>query len=128
MGKPEFSSSEPYLPPKTLAERLKAQANGLAEIEAASFMAERFAPELQTQAANDEEADNSPSEPVAEPVVVVEPAPVPLLAQVGQAVDLLAPAAALANGRTSLGAETVLTNPQDQFFQTCPRLIFQTCQ
>ena len=26
MGKPEFSSSEPYLPPKTLAERLKAQA------------------------------------------------------------------------------------------------------
>jgi SH3 domain-containing protein len=75
MGKPEFSSSEPYLPPKTLAERLKAQANGLAEIEAASFMAERFAPDLQTQAANDEEADNSPSEPVAEPVVVVEPAP-----------------------------------------------------
>ena len=75
MGKPEFSSSEPYLPPKTLAERLKAQANGLAEIEAASFMAERFAPDLQTQAENDEEADNSPSEPVAEPVVVVEPAP-----------------------------------------------------
>ena len=77
MGKPEFSSSEPYLPPKTLAERLKAQANGLAEIEAASFMAERFAPDLQTQAANDEEADNSPSEPVAEPVVAVEPAPQP---------------------------------------------------
>ena len=58
-----------------MAERLKAQANGLAEIEAASFMAERFAPDLQTQAENDEEADNSPSEPVAEPVVVVEPAP-----------------------------------------------------
>ena len=67
MGKPEFSSSEPYLPPKTLAERLKAQANGLAEIEAASFMAERFAPDLQTQAANDEEEDNPPSEPMAEP-------------------------------------------------------------
>ena len=80
MGKPEFSSSQQYLPPKTLAERLKAQAqaNGhveIVEIEAASFMAERFAPDLQTQAANDEEADNSPSEPVAEPVVVVEPAP-----------------------------------------------------
>jgi hypothetical protein len=44
MGKPEFSSSEQYLPPKTLAERLKAQAqaNGhveIVEIEAASFMA-----------------------------------------------------------------------------------------
>jgi Bacterial SH3 domain len=75
MGKPEFSSSEPYLPPKTLAERLKAQANGLAEIEAASFMAERFAPDLQTPAANDEEEDNSPSEPMAEPVIAVEPAP-----------------------------------------------------
>jgi Bacterial SH3 domain len=75
MGKPEFSSSEPYLPPKTLAERLKAQANGLAEIEAASFMAERFAPDLQTPAANDEEEDNSPSEPMAEPVIAVESAP-----------------------------------------------------
>ena len=75
MGKPEFSSSEPYLPPKTLAERLKAQANGLAEIEAASFMAERFAPDLQTPAANDEEEDSSPSEPMAEPVIAVEPAP-----------------------------------------------------
>ncbi len=80
MGKPEFSSSEQYLPPKTLAERLKAQAqaNGhaeIVEIEAASFMAERFAPDLQTQAANDEEADNSPSEPMAEPVIAVEPAP-----------------------------------------------------
>ena len=77
MGKPEFSSSEQYLPPKTLAERLKAQAqaNGhveIVEIEAASFMAERFAPDLQTQAANDEEA---PSEPIAEPAPAAEPAP-----------------------------------------------------
>src|SRR5207247_143489 len=71
MGKPEFSSSEQYLPPKTLAERLKAQANGQAEIEAASFMAERFAPDLQTQAANEE----PPSEPVAEPAAAAEPAP-----------------------------------------------------
>jgi Bacterial SH3 domain len=72
MGKPEFSSSEPYLPPKTLAERLEAQANGLAEIEAASFMAERFAPDLQTQAANDEEP---PPEPTAEPIPSAEPMP-----------------------------------------------------
>src|SRR6476620_698600 len=45
MGKPEFSSSEQYLPPKTLAERLKEQAqeNGhveIVEIEAASLIAE----------------------------------------------------------------------------------------
>ena len=60
MGKPEFSSSEPYLPPKTLAERLKAQANGLVDIEAASFMAERFAPDLQTQATSEPELDASP--------------------------------------------------------------------
>jgi hypothetical protein len=49
MGKPDLSLSENFLPPKTLAERLKAQANGHAEIEAASFMAERFAPDLPTQ-------------------------------------------------------------------------------
>ncbi|HKA64820.1 MAG TPA: SH3 domain-containing protein [Methyloceanibacter sp.] len=77
MGKPEFSSSEQYLPPKTLAERLKAQAqaNGhveIVEIEAASFMAERFAPDLQTQAANDEQA---PSEPMAEPAPAAETPP-----------------------------------------------------
>jgi hypothetical protein len=76
MGKPEFSSSEQYLPPKTLAERLKAQAqaNGhveIVEIEAASFMAERFAPDLQTQAANDEEAP----EPMVEPAPAAEPEP-----------------------------------------------------
>ncbi len=72
MGKPEFSSSEPYLPPKTLAERLKAQANGQVEIEAASFMAERFAPDLQAPAANDE---GTPLEPMAEPGPAAEPAP-----------------------------------------------------
>ena len=60
MGKPEFSSSEHFLPPKTLAERLKAHANGQVEIEAASFMAERFAPDLQTQAASEPELDASP--------------------------------------------------------------------
>ena len=65
MGKPEFSSSEHFLPPKTLAERLKAHANGQAEIEAASFMAERFAPDLQTQAASEPELDASP-EPAEE--------------------------------------------------------------
>jgi hypothetical protein len=65
MGKPEFSSSEHFLPPKTLAERLKAHANGQAEIEAASFMAERFAPELQMQTASEPELD-APSEPTEE--------------------------------------------------------------
>jgi hypothetical protein len=78
MGKPEFSSSEPYLPPKTLAERLKAQAlaNGhaeIVEIEAASFMAERFAPDLQTLAANNDEA--TPAEPMEEHAAASEPVP-----------------------------------------------------
>jgi hypothetical protein len=74
MGKPEFSSSEHFLPPKTLAERLKAQASGQAEIEAASFMAERFAPDL--PAANEPELDTSP-EPVEEipSGSVADPAP-----------------------------------------------------
>jgi hypothetical protein len=78
MGKPEFSSSEPYLPPKTLAERLKAQAlaNGhaeIVEIEAASFMAERFAPDLQTLAANNDE--QTPAEPIEEHAAASEPVP-----------------------------------------------------
>ena len=60
MGKPEFSSSENFLPPKTLAERLKAQANSHTEIETPSFMAERFAPDLLTQAANESERDIPP--------------------------------------------------------------------
>ena len=64
MGKPEFSSSEHFLPPKTLAERLKAQANGQAEIEAASFMAERFAPDLPANT-SEPELDTSP-EPAEE--------------------------------------------------------------
>lgn len=64
MGKPELSSSEHFLPPKTLAERLKAQANGHTEIEAASFMAERFAPDLQTQAANEADASPEPAEEI----------------------------------------------------------------
>jgi hypothetical protein len=59
MGKPELSSSEHFLPPKTLAERLKAQASGQAEIEAASFMAERFAPDF-PGTAGEAEADPSP--------------------------------------------------------------------
>ena len=64
MGKPEFSSSENFLPPKTLAERLRAHANGQGEIEAASFMAERFAPDLPATA-NEPEHDASP-EPAEE--------------------------------------------------------------
>jgi Bacterial SH3 domain len=66
MGKPEFSSFEQFVPPKSLAERLKAQANGQAEVEAASFMAERFAPDLQTQATNDEEPEAPPLEQLEE--------------------------------------------------------------
>lgn len=73
MGKPEFSSSEHFLPPKTLAERLKAQANGQAEIEAASFMAERFAPDLPATTsepepdASPEPAEETPAERLADP-------------------------------------------------------------
>jgi Bacterial SH3 domain len=60
MGKPEFSSFEQFVPPKSLAERLKAQANGQAEAEAASFMAERFAPDPQTPPANNPERSVPP--------------------------------------------------------------------
>ena len=60
MGKPEFSSFEQFVPPKSLAERLKAQANGQAEAEAASFMAERFAPNPQTPPENNPERSVPP--------------------------------------------------------------------
>lgn len=48
MGSPESNSIHPIMPPRSLAERLKAEANGHAAIEitTASFMAERFAPDL----------------------------------------------------------------------------------
>ena len=69
MGKPEFSSFEQFVPPKSLAERLKAQANGQAEVEAASFMAERFAPDPQTPAANRAGAERAASRTVAEAAV-----------------------------------------------------------
>jgi hypothetical protein len=58
MGKPELSSSEHFLPPKTLAERLKAQANGQAEIEP-HLHGERFAPDLPS-AANEPELEALP--------------------------------------------------------------------
>src|SRR6478735_8039152 len=73
MGKPEFSSFEQFVPPKSLAERLKAQANGQAEVEAASFIAERFAPDLQVPAANDPAPSAPPPEPLQEPVRAFEP-------------------------------------------------------
>ena len=60
MGKPEFSSFEQFVPPKSLAERLKAQANGQAETEAATFMAERFAPDPQTPPTNNPERSMPP--------------------------------------------------------------------
>ena len=72
MGEPEFSSFEQFVPPKSLAERLKAQANGQAEVEAASFMAERFAPDLQTPAVNDAEP-SAPRESLETTVRAVEP-------------------------------------------------------
>lgn len=72
MGEPKFSSFEQFVPPKSLAERLKAQANGQAEVEAASFMAERFAPDLQTPAANDAEP-SAPRESLETTVRAVEP-------------------------------------------------------
>jgi hypothetical protein len=72
MGEPEFSSFEQFVPPKSLAERLKAQANGQAEVEAASFMAERFAPDLQTPAANDAEP-SAPRESLETTVRAIEP-------------------------------------------------------
>ena len=74
MGKPEFSSSESFLPPKTLAERLKAQANGLTEIEAASFMAERFAPDL-PGAANEPEFEAPPEVEEEAPIRGIDSAP-----------------------------------------------------
>jgi hypothetical protein len=73
MGKPEFSSFEQFVPPKSLAERLKAQANGQAEVEAASFMAERFAPDLQVPAVDDPAPSATPPEPLQEPVRTFEP-------------------------------------------------------
>jgi len=73
MGKPEFSSFEQFVPPKSLAERLKAQANGQTEVEAASFMAERFAPDLQAPAANDPGPSTAEAEQLHEPVRAFEP-------------------------------------------------------
>jgi hypothetical protein len=73
MGKAEFSSFEQFVPPKSLAERLKAQANGQAEVEAASFMAERFAPDLQVPAVNNPAPSAPPPEPLQEPVRTFEP-------------------------------------------------------
>ena len=55
------------------AERLKAQANGQAEVEAASFMAERFAPDLQVPTVNDPAPSAPPPEPLQEPVRTFEP-------------------------------------------------------
>src|SRR3989442_15164884 len=46
MDNSTFNPSGAIKPPRSLTERLAAEANGHAQIEAASFMAERFAPEL----------------------------------------------------------------------------------
>jgi hypothetical protein len=66
MGKPDFSSSDQFMPPRSLTERLKAEANGHApsiEITTASFMAERFAPDLPPLAADEAELSASPTTP-----------------------------------------------------------------
>ena len=46
MDNSKFNPSDAIKSPRSLTERLAAEANGHAQIEAASFMAERFAPEL----------------------------------------------------------------------------------
>lgn len=63
MGKPELGSCDQVVSPRSLAERLKAEANGHAapiEGTTASFMAERFAPEVAPLGANDADLDAPP--------------------------------------------------------------------
>lgn len=70
MGQPESALSDLIAPPRSLAERLRTEVNGHASIEgtAASFMAERFAPELAlAAAANDADLGASPAEIGEEP-------------------------------------------------------------
>jgi Bacterial SH3 domain len=60
MGQAESALSEQIGPPRSLAERLRAEVNGTApsiEVTTATFMAERFAPDVSLLAANDADAD-----------------------------------------------------------------------
>jgi hypothetical protein len=69
MGQAESALSEQMGPPRSLAERLRAEVNGTApsiEVTTATFMAERFAPDVSLLAANDadgeEELEPTPEE------------------------------------------------------------------
>ena len=73
MDNAEFNPFEQFVPPKSLAERLKAEANGHAEVEAASFMAERFAPISRPPAVTDPAPSATSPPPLQEPVRTFEP-------------------------------------------------------
>jgi hypothetical protein len=64
----KFSPSDQTKPPRSLTERL-AEANDHVQIEAASFMAERFAPELAPLVVNDEGLGASTAPPLQEATV-----------------------------------------------------------
>ena len=69
MGQPESTLSDLIMPPRSLAERLRAEVNGHASIEGttASFMAERFAPDITALAANDADLGDPPARAAEEP-------------------------------------------------------------
>ncbi|MGC2410934.1 MAG: SH3 domain-containing protein [Methyloceanibacter sp.] len=68
MDNSKFVPSEQTKPPRSLTERL-AETNGHVQIEAASFMAERFAPELPPLVVNDEGLGAPPVPPLQESAV-----------------------------------------------------------
>jgi Bacterial SH3 domain len=67
MGQPEHSPSDQIIPPRSLAERLKAEANGdsppLGESTATS-MAQRFAPDIEAVSSQDFAFNGPPDEPL----------------------------------------------------------------
>jgi hypothetical protein len=67
----EPALSEQIGPPRSLAERLRAEVNGTApsiEVTTATFMAERFAPDVSLLAANDADGDDAAPEPLPEDI------------------------------------------------------------
>jgi hypothetical protein len=74
MGQAEAALSEQIGPPRSLAERLRAEVNGTApsfesiEVTTASFMAERFAPDVSLLAANDADGEEAAPEPTPEEI------------------------------------------------------------
>jgi hypothetical protein len=69
MDNSKFNPSDQIKSPRSLTERLAAEANGHAQIEAASFMAERFAPELPPLAVADAALKATPVPPLQESAV-----------------------------------------------------------